>query len=397
MKKIILMVQFCVIVNLLNTQITTNEQPYSWKISDSLMSGVRDVVVLPVPDMVSIENEDKIYDQEPGPLRYAYPVHVNFTTENSGLWQTLNDGGKLWTLHVKLPGALSANVMYDKFWLPDGAKFFVYSNETKQFIGAITSEFLQGRSKDPAVFSTAIIYGENVTFEYYQPASVEESAIISIPRIDYGYRYVNNPYEAAGLGASQACEKNINCPEGANWQVEKQAIARVIVVSPEGSYWCSCALINNTKEDNTPYVLTANHCLAGLDAISNNDAGQWVFNWKYEYPGCANSGTPPNRTTTGATVIANRSDSDFALLSLTQDPANLTGVTPYYLGWDRTGNSGTGGVGIHHPQGDVKKISLYTMSPQSTAYDSDVVLLMVIIGGLSGHRVQQKVVHPVLL
>jgi hypothetical protein len=27
------------------------------------------------------------------------------------------------------------------------------------------------------------------------------------------------------------------------------------------------------------------------------------------------------------------------------------------LGWDRSGNAGTSGVGIHHPMGDVKKIS----------------------------------------
>jgi hypothetical protein len=373
MKKIIMTVLLCVVINLLNAQITTNEQPYNWKNSDGLIPGKGDVIVLPVPDKVRIENEDKINDQEPGPLRYAYPVHVNFTAENSGSWQTLNDGGKLWTLNVKLPGALSANAMYDKFWLPDGAKFFVYSNETKQFIGAVTSEFLQGNSKEPAVFSTAIIYGENVTFEYYQPASVKESAVISISRIDYGYRYVNNPYEATGLGDSGACQVNINCPEGDNWQAEKHAVARVLVVGPDGSGWCSCALINNTEEDYTPYILTADHCLAGLDAVNNNNAGQWVFYWEYERPECDNAGNPFIITTTGATVIANYSDSDFALLLLTQDPKNLTGVTPYYLGWDRTGNSGTGGVGIHHPSGDFKKISLYTMSPQSTAYCSNTV------------------------
>jgi hypothetical protein len=265
-----IIVQLCVTVNLLNAQITTNEQPYSWK---NLLTKQDDVLVLPVPDKVRIENEDKINDQEPGPLRYAYPVRVNFTAENSGSWQTLNDGGKLWTLNVKLPGALSANAVYDKFWLPDGAKFFVYGNETKQFIGAVTSEFLQGNRKEPAVFSTAIIYGENVTFEYYQPASVKESAVISISRIDYGYRYVNNPYETTtGLGASGACQVNINCSEGDNWQVEKHAVARVNVVGPSGSGWCSCALINNIEEDYTPYILTANHCLVGLDANS-----QWLF------------------------------------------------------------------------------------------------------------------------
>jgi hypothetical protein len=370
MKKIIMTIQLCVMINLLNAQITTNEQPYSWKNLNDWVTKQTDVITLPVPDKIQVEKEDKIRDQKPGPLRYAYPVLVNFTTENSGSWQTLKDGGKLWTLNVQLPGALSANAMYDKFWLPDGAKFFVYSNETKQFIGAVTSEFLRGSNKEPAVFSTAIIYGENITFEYYQPASVKEPAVISISRIDYGYRYIYNPYKAnAELSASGSCQVNINCSEGDNWQTEKHAVARVNVVGPNGSSWCSCALINNAEEDYTPYILTADHCLDGLDAVSNNDAGQWIFYWEYEYPGCANSGTLPNLTTTGATVIANTpysGYSDFALLLLTQNPQNLTGVTPYYLGWDRTGNTGTGGVGIHHPAADVKKIATYNQTPTSS-------------------------------
>ena len=69
-----------------------------------------------------------------------------------------------------------------------------------------------------------------------------------------------------------------------------------------------------------------------------------------------------NISTTGATVVANNSDSDFALLRLTQDPATTNSIfTPYYLGWDRSGNAGTGNwVGIHHPQGDTKMISIAT-------------------------------------
>jgi hypothetical protein len=61
------------------------------------------------------------------------------------------------------------------------------------------------------------------------------------------------------------------------------------------------------------------------------------------------------------------------LLRLTEDPRNAANVTPYYLGWDRSGNAGIGGVGIHHPAGDIKKISPYTMVPHSTAYLSNTV------------------------
>ncbi len=60
----------------------------------------------------------------------------------------------------------------------------MYSEETRQSIGAITSEYLNNESNGAFEFSTGLIYGETVTFEYYQPETVREEAIISISRID---------------------------------------------------------------------------------------------------------------------------------------------------------------------------------------------------------------------
>lgn len=143
----------------------------------------------------------------------------------------------------------------------------------------------------------------------------------------------------------------------------------MIVVASNGSYWCSCALINNTNYDGKPYVLTANHCLKGFDAEYNPNASQWIFFWEYEDPGCTRTSSfePIQRSTVGATVIANFSFSDFALLLLKQAPHNLNGVIPYFLGWDRSTAIPAGGVGIHHPMGDVKKISTYSQTPYLSA------------------------------
>jgi hypothetical protein len=391
MKKILLFTVFGLFACILNAQITTDELPYGLK-EDSIRAKKQDIIVLSAPDKTIIAKEDSINDSEPGAVRYACPVNVNYTLENSGEWQTVDDGGKIWRLKVQLPEALSTNTYYDKFWLPDGAKFFVYSENTRQYIGAVTSEYTGGSRNEPVAFATALIYGEDVVFEYWQPASVQESAIISISRIDYGYRYVNSPYSSTSknYGESGSCQVNVNCSEGSNWQDEKNAVARVSIVSPGGSGWCSCALVNNTSNDFTPYVLTANHCLEGLDAISNNNASQWVFYWKYEYYGCINTGQPTLHTTTGATVKANNSVSDFALLLLTQDPRNLSALTTYYLGWDRSGNAGAGGVGIHHPMGDVKKISTYSMTPINS-YCADLNLFWDVkfISTTNGHSVMQ--------
>jgi len=361
-KRIILFAAYCIVALNLYAQLTTEEQPYSWNTKTTVKLQKINSVVLIAPDKIRIEKEDLKNDQRPSPIRYAYPIRVNYTLENSGVWQQLDDGSKIWRLKINIPGALSTNTYYDKFWLPKGCKFFVYSEDTKQSIGAITNDFIGGSQNEPIKFATALIYGEDVIYEYYQPTSVKDTPVIFISRIDYGYRHIDNPYgnTSRNFGNANPCNININCPAGNNWQAEKHAVARVSVVSPNGSSWCSCALINNTKNDLTPYVLTANHCLNGLDAIDNNNASQWTFYWEYEHSGCVNSSTEPtHRSTVGATLVANNSVSDFALLLLnaTQDIRKATGITPYYLGWDRSGNAGTSGVGIHHPQGDVKKIS----------------------------------------
>ena len=50
---------------------------------------------------------------------------------------------------------------------------------------------------------------------------------------------------------------------------------------------------------------------------------------------------------------------DFSLYELIEDPYLLQGFMPYYVGWNRTEYQTEypvlGGVGIHHPRGDVKK------------------------------------------
>jgi len=402
MKKILLITLLFLFNSLLvKSQITTGENPVSLELKNKFQLERLALIELEIPNLQEIANMDKIMDEIPGTLRFAYPVLTNFNLENSGSWTDLDDGSKLWRLELVLPGALSTHTIYDKFWLPDGAKFFVYNEKTQSFIGAVTSEFIDGTFENPKGYSTGILLGETVIYEYYQPATVKDKPIIEISRIDYGYRFLNyvidairpsksgDSFQYTGNDAAW-CQVNINCsPEGDNWQNDKNAVARIVLIFPDhspttkGSYWCTGALVNNTKNDYAPFLLTANHCLSSrdsqikFDALGNNDIEHWIFYWHFEHTGCSNPGPfvrPPNyitRSTRGAMVIANDSPSDFALLKLKEDPRTLINhsVTPYYLGWDATGSpGGSKGVCIHHPRGDVKKISTYNETPVSTTY-----------------------------
>jgi hypothetical protein len=353
-------------------QISTDEEPVSFRMDiPVLQRSEKAQKSLPSLNMRKIEQED-IEDEANGmPPRFGYKYEVNYNLENSGEWTNLPDGSKIWRLVISSPGALSINLLYDKFWIPDGAKFFIYSNDRKHSIGAFTSANNKGDSKDIQGFATGLVYSDRVTLEYWLPKQVKDIGNISIAYVVHGYRYILLPdSEKAGYGQSGSCNININCNQGQGWQNEKNAIAMILV---NGNRWCTGSLVNTTANDNRPLFLTANHCLTGgSDAITSPNLSHWSFYWHYESPGCTNA-VPTIRSTSGATVVANNGASDFALLRLTEDPRSKTGVTPYYLGWDRSGNSGTGGVGIHHPNGDIKKISIYTAAPQSTGYLNNTV------------------------
>jgi plasmid maintenance system killer protein len=258
------------------------------------------------------------------------------------------------------------NLLYDQFWLPEGAKFFIYSNDRQYSIGAFTSANNKGERGDIQGFATELIHSNHIILEYYLPNHVREIGIISIADVVHGYRSVllSEGIER-GYGSSGDCQVNVNCPEGANWYMEKNAVAMIVV---NGNRICTGSLVNTTSYDHQPYFLTANHCLCeyGYDAVTNPNMTSWTFFWHYESNGCSNRrSTHPS--TSGAKVVANNPITDFALLKLTEDPQDKNRVTPFYLGWDRSGNPGTGGVGIHHPSGDIKKIATYNITPANNS------------------------------
>jgi len=152
--------------------------------------------------------------------------------------------------------------------------------------------------------------------------------------------------------------------------LEKNAVALILV---NGYRYCTGSLVNTTANDFRPLFLTADHCLGGwaqskkYDALEDANLSHWSFYWHYESKWCSNN-KPTTRSTSGAVVKANSDITDFALLQLTENPLNKSGVTPYYLGWDATGNTGgSGGVCIHHPAGDIKKIATHNITPPNSS------------------------------
>jgi hypothetical protein len=141
-------------------QISTDESPVSFSADIVLASDARDVKTLPDLDMETIHQEDEEDEPNGIPPRFGYRHEVNYNLDNSGTWTTLPNDDKIWQLELYCPEALSINLLYDKFHLPEGAKFFVFSSNGEHAIGAFTSENNKGDAENVQGFATGLIYGD---------------------------------------------------------------------------------------------------------------------------------------------------------------------------------------------------------------------------------------------
>ncbi|MES2837916.1 MAG: T9SS type A sorting domain-containing protein [Bacteroidota bacterium] len=356
MKKTALVLFCSILFNSLYAQLSDRSKPFSfsYKISQiNKITIISEKINLPFFNLDSLKNEDAINDTKKGVYRFGYNHTVNLTTENSGYWTELENGDKVWQLEIASHNAKTLNLAFSDFKLPKGAKLWVFNIENNDCIGAFNSDI----NSEDGYFATDIILGNSLVIEYYLPAGVSQKNPFTLFRVTHGYRGFGIKSDEKLYGDAGSCNVNVNCPTGDNWQDQKRASAYTIGSS--GNEVCSGSLINNVLNDGTPYFLTANHCYNSFGNLS-----LMVFKFNFEAPTCTyTSGVSPSHDAlTGATLVARNSGSDFCLLLLKD---NLPSSYNLFLsGWNRSSTVTDSVVCIHHPAGDVTKISF---APDVTA------------------------------
>lgn len=286
--------------------------------------------------------------------RFAYRHEVNLNLNNSGSWSTLPNGDRIWRLRISSPHALAIHLTYNNWRLPKGAQLFIYNDDHSEVIGAFTSD----NNWHDGTNITGLTHGDATTLEYVVPSWQDDLGELSISGVCHSYRSLfeaDNPLDAYGQAA--ACNVNVNCsPQGDNWQDEKRGVA--LLVTAGGQRFCSGSLIRSACDNYDPLFYTAYHCLPA------GSPSTWLFIFNYETPGCTNPGTEPStaQSIANATHLADWRGADagwygndFALMRLSSLPP--ASYNAYLNGWDRFAFNPTNVTGIHHPQGDVKKIS----------------------------------------
>jgi lysyl endopeptidase len=338
------------------SQVTNEGRPVSWGINE-----LQEVtpVIMPQFDLKKLQAEDKANEaRKDKPWRYGHEFMVDHNLSNSGSWHDLPNGDRIWRIRFASRGAKTMNFLFSDFYMPAGAKVYLYNNDRSDLLGAYDAK----QNNENRVLGTWLVKGEDIWIEYYEPAAVAGQGKLEIFKVIHGYRtagsIAKSPDDA--LNGSANCNYDVDCfmadIEGLK-DINKKAVGLIIV---DDSSFCTGALINNTSNDGTPYFLTAEHC------YSNPANWAFRFNWISPDPVCAQNTNSTNtdeyyETVSGAVLRAKREASDFCLVEITADLPDDWDLV--WAGWNRSETPAESTFGIHHPSGDIMKACRDLQSP----------------------------------
>ncbi|MBN2348845.1 MAG: T9SS type A sorting domain-containing protein [Bacteroidales bacterium] len=295
---------------------------------------------LPRLRIKKLQREDTKF---PSPIRYAINKKVSIDIKKSGT-KTVIESGTIWRYRIVSKNALSISVNFSSYKLPEDAKLFVYSVNSDLIFGAFTKK----NNKSFGSLRIADYPGSEVVLEYFEPMNPEFEGALIIGEIGQAYRNIFS----SSFETQISSDVDINCPEGDLYQLEKHAVARMSFMEGGSSYGCTGALINNVRNDGTPFFLTASHCLHTEEV-----AATLITNFNYEKSDCNGTLIFPLSSLSGATLKTFNEGSDFTLLLLSETPPH--NYKPYYAGWNAFSDTSViTAFSIHHPNSNPKKIAV---------------------------------------
>jgi len=312
-------------------------------------------IEMPSFDKDELLREDLLPGNKTGGIRFAYKFNVSIAPDNAGISTVLDDGTKMWRVGIRSKEAFSLNILFTEYLLPPGARVFVYSPDRNTILGAFTDK----NNQPSGVFPVAPVDGDEIIIEYSEPANASFKGKLKIGAVNHDYRGLRL-LPGSGGRPLQPCEVNATCND-----IHPQQRRSACLIIVDGNLYCSGNLVNNTEQDGTPYVLSAAHCLYDNDRDRNvipSKAERSVFFFNYETPHCF-SGVQGTMETSiaGSTVQAVLKQRDMLLLRLKEEPP--VDYCVYYAGWNISETVSGPAYVFHHPQGDLKKISIENHTP----------------------------------
>lgn len=269
-------------------------------------------------------------------------------------WVRTSNGGSVTRFRVVSPGALAirAGLRADRLGTRMEMRFSG-SSDPGTVVAAVTGADARKLADSRGIYWAPITDGETQWIEFYVPPGGTPPA--TDPKIAAASHFLASGRAGFRMaGSSQACQVDAACREaelGAGYVQAKDAVARMAFTNNGSSFVCTGTLLNDTDPaTQVPYFYTANHCI-GAQYVANTV----VTAWDYEAASCGSTIIGDFELLQGGAEFLHGDEwTDGALIRLL-DPAPV-GAT--FAGWSTAAvPDATAVLGIHHPSGDVKKVS----------------------------------------
>lgn len=287
--------------------------------------------------------------------RFAESMIVDVSPETHGTW-TYRSGKAIWRLRVPSPGAKSLNFGFDKYVMPPGGKLMLFSADLKEVQGPFTP----ADNEEHAELWTPVVPGDDIIIEVSVPEGSEQDLQLHLKSVNHDFLGFSNVVSSVLSGS---CNLDVVCGSEDGWAIVDQyrdIIQSVAVYGQGGNTFCTGFLVNNARQDCTPFFMTADHC-----GVGPGNAASLVVYWNYmnsecRQPGSIESGQNGDGSladfNTGSIFRAAYSPSDMVMVEL-DDPVSET-ADAFFAGWDaREVLEQDTIIAVHHPRTDEKRIS----------------------------------------
>jgi len=346
------------------------------------------VITLNVPELKTSRRYVKA--QEPPRRKIGAVRVVDALSDFQGVggileWKKTDDGGHTALVFISSPRARAVragiiiNALPDEtecrfFPAPEAATRIPPILITGEQINRLLERNMEMDASHPdaRTFWSPTVPGDRIGMEFYLPSGVDPARLeIAMPFVSH---IEESPYETGQesrtplkFGDSNPCQNDATCYPG--WQDTGNAVAKMVFTESGDSYTCTGTLLNDSDEGTwIPYFITANHCIGSQTVASTLET-----HWFYESAACNSTIQNPDYTvryggadllwTKGYSTSPLDGNQDVSFLRLYDTPP----AGAMFAGW-HTAMDENPVFGVHHPEGDWKKISFGNPEGHFTCY-----------------------------
>ena len=325
-------------------------------IGDSASSYRIDAAPWTAPTAASKQKAQATEVERSKPTQIGYPrdipTELRVLPMSALAWQTQVDGSRTTQVQVLASGAAGLRVAYEVSGPATGLELRFAGSGRDQVYRADAATAVAGGE----ISWSPVLEGSTATVELRVLSGFEPSQFgVRVDQLSHLTRVgadINK--DTRDINQSGSCNIDIACvpnPTTALLTIDK-ATAKMVFTDRGSTFACTGTLLNSTSGAN--YFYSAAHCISNQSAASTLNTY-----WFFDAVACNSLAFPPYQLVGGgATLVVTDPTLDVTLLLLRQSPP--TGAVR--AAWNATvipANTVT--VGIHHPNGDLKKFSQGTM------------------------------------